>query len=343
MNQLPEQVLKFVPLIEVVLVVLLFLFGMRWLTIGRFPELGNERKLPRQLLLLGLSLAGAVVIALALPVSDSTRNQVIALIGALFTAVIAFSAKTVAENFMAGMMLRSTRPFRVGDFIRIGDHFGRVAERGLFDTEIQTEHRELIAFPNSYVIAHPVTVIRSSGAIISATLSLGYDVHHAQVESLLITAAENTGLEAPFVQIIELGNYAISYRVSGLLTDVKSILTTRSNLNRAVLDTLHADEIEIASPTLMNQRVFAEQTKFVPQPVAKKTSTTNSTPEEIVFDKAEQAEENEEAKLNLQDQIEALEIEAKTASGDDKKKIADAINDCRQQLVALESTEPKKD
>ena len=33
---------------------------------------------------------------------------------------------------------------------------------------------------------------------------------------LLIEAAEKSGLEEPFVHIIEIGNYSITYRISGL-------------------------------------------------------------------------------------------------------------------------------
>ena len=267
MNRLLEQILLLMPLFGIAASVLLFLFGMNWLLLRRHPEFGNERKLSRQLAMLGLTVAGAVAIVLALPVSVSTRNQLLALIGVLLSAVVAFSSTTIVSNCMAGIMLRITRPFRTGDFIRVGEHFGRIAERGLLDTEIQTEYRELVSLPNTYLISHPVTVVRSSGTIVSATLSLGYDVHHARIQTLLITAAQEAGLEEPFVQIIELGNYAVTYRVSGLLTEVKSMLTTRSNLFRQILDTLHGNGIEIVSPAFMNQRRMDDQTKTVPSPV----------------------------------------------------------------------------
>lgn len=68
------------------------------------------------------------------------RNQVVML---LLSAAIALSPTTVLGNAMAGIMPRAVRSLRMGDFVRTGEHFGRVAERGLFHTEIQTEDREL--------------------------------------------------------------------------------------------------------------------------------------------------------------------------------------------------------
>ena len=63
--------------------------------------------------------------------------------------------------------LRAVRNFRMGDFIRVAEHFGRVSERGLFHTEIQTENRDLTTLPNLFLVTHPVTTIRTSGTIVS--------------------------------------------------------------------------------------------------------------------------------------------------------------------------------
>jgi small-conductance mechanosensitive channel len=69
------------------------------------------------------------------------------------------------------------------------------------------------------------------------------------------------GLQNPFVQIKELGDFSISYRIAGFLPDVKHILTSRSDLRKLVVDMLHGDGIEIVSPNFMNQRVLPEHLK----------------------------------------------------------------------------------
>ena len=132
---------------------------------------------------------------------------------------------------MAGMMLRAVRSFRPGDFIRVGDYFRRVSEQGLFHVEIQTEDRDLTTMPNLYLVTNPFKVIRSSGTIISAEVSLGYDIPRTKIESLLIEAALAVQLEEPFVLVTELGDFAVTYRISGLFPKVKHILSTRSALH----------------------------------------------------------------------------------------------------------------
>lgn len=340
LNQLFEKIIVLLPLIGTICAVLLLLWGVFWMLLQRRPELASEQKFPRQLLVLVLAVVGLVAIALALPVGESTRNQIIGLIGILISGVIAFSSTTIIGNLMAGIMLRITMPFKTGDFIRIGNHFGRVAERGLFDTELQTEQRELVALPNSYLISTPINVVRSSGTIISINLSLGYETHHSRIEALLLDAAREAGLGDPFVQLVELGDHAITYRVSGLLKEVKEQLTVRSSLARKVLDRLHGERIEVVSPTFVNQRRLAETTQILPPHIIEPSSAASSIPEAIMFDKAEQAEQRDKRRQQLETQLQELKTQLTSAQGEDKQVLEKSIEQLRQNIVELESPVP---
>jgi small-conductance mechanosensitive channel len=108
------------------------LYGLHWFLIVRQRDRGSERLFPRQLLMLGLSLLSIVSVILVLPIPEHSRNRLIGLIGLLVSGMIAFSSANILANLMGGMLLRIAKPFRIGDFIRVGEHFGRVTERGLF-------------------------------------------------------------------------------------------------------------------------------------------------------------------------------------------------------------------
>jgi small-conductance mechanosensitive channel len=257
----------------------------------------RKRTLPlgRHLVMLGLTGLGIVVVVLMLPVSETIHTQLLGLLGVAFTAVVAFSSTTFVANAMAALMLRAVGNFHAGDWIRVGDEFGRVTERGLFHTEIQTEERDLVTLPNLYLVTNPVRVVQSSGTILFAELSLGFDVDHDRIEQLLVAAAKTAGLAEPFVQLMELGDFSVTYRAAGLLSDVKHILSARSRLRASILDTLHAAGVEIVSPTFMNQRTLAADVRFIPSKVERELPGRETPPpEDIIFDKADREASIEE-------------------------------------------------
>ncbi len=299
-----------------------------WFFLKRRRGLRDDYKTLRQTLVIGISVVALIVVFLLLPVSQGTRGHMMQLLGIVLTGVIALSSTTFVSNAMAGLMLRLVRNFRTGDFIRVNDQFGRVTERGLLSTEIQTEDRDLTTFPNLHLITNPVTVIRTSGTIISAEVSLGYDIPQKRVQDALMLAATQAGLSEAFVQVTELGDFSVGYKISGFLDDIKTLLTSRSRLKGCMLDSLHEADIEIVSPNFMNQRIQAEGIRVLPPkqrsiPEKKKENAA----EELMFDKADEAENVENLEIQLKELKKVIH---------DKKELKEGIEREQRQLEALE-------
>ena len=116
LDMLLETLEDYIPtLAGIAVMVVLLAFSQRLLLSG-LKSKGAEARLPRQLMMLALTLCGLFVILLLLPMEATTRGDVIRLIGVLFTAVIALSSATFVSNAMAGMMVRKIKCFRLGDF-----------------------------------------------------------------------------------------------------------------------------------------------------------------------------------------------------------------------------------
>jgi small conductance mechanosensitive channel len=268
-----------------------------------------ERKLPGrrlgvQIFLFSLTLAGLVALILALPLPKELRGQLLTAFGILLSAAMALASTSFLGNLMAGLMLKAVRNFRTGDLIECEGRVGRITERGALHTEIQTEDRNLVTLPNLFLITHPTTVFRSSGTIVSASVSLGYDVGRGRAKELMLAAATEAGLADPFFQIVELGDFAVTYRVAGLLAEVKDLFSTRSRLKGKVLDALHEGGVEIVSPTFMNTRALGSRQHFVPPGGVRGAGSgddlEHSTLEALAFDKAELAESVERFKTELE-------------------------------------------
>ena len=334
---------KFLPLLIVLAVVIVSLSMTNWILLHRKRDIGEEGRFSKRIAMMILSCVAVVIILLVLPIDNDTRGQLLGLLGLLMTAVIALSSTTFISNAMAGLMLRAVHSFSSGDFINTGEQFGRVTERGLFHTEIQTEDRDLVTIPNLYLITNPVKVVRSSGTIVSATVSLGYDIPHDQIEDLLRKSAASAELQDPFVQILELGDFSVTYRIAGFLADVKKLLTARSRLRRMMLDTLHKANVEIVSPTFMNQRPLGEGVSIIPPKkasgVVRADSSPDNAPEQLIFDKAEKAEKLEQLRLEhtgLEKELNGLETELKQANEADRASLTLDIERKKNRVVTIE-------
>lgn len=289
---------------------------------------------------MGAVLLSLLIIILSLPFDPSTKGQLLSLFGIIVSATIALSSTTLVGNVMAGLMLRMVNNIKPGDHIRVGDYFGRVSEMDLLHTEIQTEERDLTTLPNLFMVQNPIRVMQNSGTVLSVEVGLGYDVSRTRIERLLLDAATATGLEKPFVQITSLGDFAVTYKVSGLLTEVNKLIAKRRKLRAHTIDSLHNDGIEIASPTIMSQRVFDQSDQFVP-PISDSPVTADplSSPDSMVFDKAAKAESVSKLKEKLTAMQERLkECEAITEDKDETKAAA-ATAECEQLRIRMERLE----
>ena len=327
-NELPQAMLSllgpYVPFGALSFVVIIFLAGLsKYLNKQAKEQTGFAFR--KQLIFSGAVILGIIVLLIAIPIDDGLRGQLFSLLGIMVSAIIALSSTTIVGNIMAGLMLRTIHSFNIGDFVKIADHFGRVSEIDLLHVEIQTEDRDLKTLPNLFLIHQPFTVIHSTGTIISAEVSLGYDTDRKLLEKYLLEAAEQAGLSDPFVQVMALGDFSVNYRVGGMLNEVKHLISSRSKLRCMVMDHLHGNGIEIASPNLMNQRPFASEKLFIPPQSAllDENKEAPSIVEDIVFDKAERATKIDRLRQRLDSNIKKLgELEANVKDTSDKEEKA---------------------
>ena len=317
----------------------LVLWLTHWLLIRR--KGGGLSSMRGQLVLLSLTLIAVILVVLVLPVGEATKSDLLSLLGLVFTGIFALSSTTFVSNAMAGFMLRSVKSFRHGDFIRVGEHFGRVTVNSLFHTEIQSQERDLITLPNLYLATNPLTVVRSSGTFTSCEVSLGYDVAWHKIEPLLKLATQEAGLDEPFVQIMTLGDFSIVYKTGGICSDVNQLLTQRTRLKKAVLDQLHGAGIEIVSPSFMNQRQLSADQVFSAAPqYVKRKHDTESSPEAKIFDKAEKVVKirtmlDDVARLKAKVEEDTLFLE--DADKEQKAQIKLRIIEAGERIKALEN------
>jgi small-conductance mechanosensitive channel len=324
------------------LAAILFCFILLALLNRHLRKYWEKRKFQFQFLMLCLTVIAIVVIIIVLPLSDALRGQLLSLFGILLSAAIAFASTTFIGNILAGVMLRVIKNIKLGDYITVDNITGRATEMNLLHVEVQTEQSDLVTIPNIHMVTYPVKVVRSSGTIVSIDISLGYDISRQQISKQLCLAAEDAGLTDGFVQIRNLGDFSITYRIAGHLQDTSNLLSVRANLHTTVLDRLHADNIEIVSPSFMNTRAIKEQ-PIIPSNQVVEEEVSDNKLEKLAFEKAQMASSVTNAQTVIDQLTSELELGKGSLSKQDRAAIEEKLKVSNDQLNEEQERLKKQD
>ncbi len=324
----------------VVLAILLILLGFNAWIFNRIKTVSSGKVVFRRSIASVLVLTGTLSFVLTLPIEHSLKGQILSFLGIIISAGIALSSTTLLGNMIAGIMNNTMKRFRNGDLIKIGEFQGRVTKKSLFHTEIQLEDSNFMTIPNLYIASNPVKLTRRTNTVISTSVSLGYDIPRAKIETALKEAAIATGLTEPYVYITNLGDFSVVYKIHGFLSDSNKFFSTGSLLNAKVMDVLHGKNIEIVSPTFMNQRRVDENV-FVPKISVKSDDQKKTTaPEDLIFDEAIKSEEIEKKKDSLKkidDKREDMRAKIKELKGKEEieqaKSKLSRLNEIREKIL----------
>jgi small conductance mechanosensitive channel len=140
-------------------------------------------------------------------------------VGGAFTAVIVgLAAQQTFGNLIAGMVLLSARPFRVGDLVRFqagalaGQIEGSVISLGLLYTTLsQGEDRTMI--PNSVVLSAAVVPLREPAAV-DLRARLRPDVKPSYVQEVLDRAVSTPTRSRPHIGLEEVDSEEVIVRIA---------------------------------------------------------------------------------------------------------------------------------
>lgn len=95
---------------------------------------------------------GVLIIAIFAALASMGIDVTGALIaGGILGIVIGFAAQASISNFISRLLLVLERPFKLGDFVRVGDTIGMVTEIGILSTTIVTWDGVRVRIPSSQI------------------------------------------------------------------------------------------------------------------------------------------------------------------------------------------------
>ncbi len=168
-------------------------------------------------------------------------TSIVALLGAAGLAV-GLALQGAMSNMAAGVMLMLFRPYKVGDFVDAGGHFGNVEDINLFTTDMQTFDNQKIIIPNGKIwgekiINHSHHPVR--GVEMKFNVAYDDDIEKAKsvINEVLAAHPQIVADPAPFVEVETLTERSAELVVRPF-TDGANYFDVRYSVPEAVMKAL---------------------------------------------------------------------------------------------------------
>ena len=165
-----------------------------------------------------IRLATILIVGLVALGIAGVKPQTLAVGGAAATIVLGLAAQQTLGNIFAGVVLQSTRPFRVGERVRLtggpmaGSVEGTVSSLGLFYTTI-LKGQDRMMIPNNLLLLLAVEPLREPDSI---DLKARFDSHLSPsvVQDMLRQAITVPTLRPPRIELEEVDKEEVVLRIS---------------------------------------------------------------------------------------------------------------------------------
>ncbi|AFZ30663.1 MscS Mechanosensitive ion channel [Gloeocapsa sp. PCC 7428] len=259
------------PNIVLALVVfILFFFAARWLKllVKRFTR--RHRQARNLGMVLGRLAQGTVIllglfVALSIIVPTFRAGDLVQLLG-ISGVAIGFAFRDILQNFLAGILILLTEPFKIEDQIVFKNFEGTVENIETRATTIRTYDGRRIVIPNSELFTNSVTVNTAYDARrIEYDVGIGYGDDVDEAKRLMLEAIHSVDdvLRDPAadVLVLELAESSVNIRARWWIKPPRRIddLNSRDKVISAIKQKLVENGIDLPYPT--RQILFHDQTE----------------------------------------------------------------------------------
>jgi small-conductance mechanosensitive channel len=190
----------------------------------------------------------------------------IGIIGGLLSlaggTIIGFASMNTLGNAIAGIIVMTSRPFKIGDRIFFNGQFADVIAIDLIYTRMRTLDNVLISIPNQELLKSEIDNYGKKSVVRrGCSITAGYELSSELVESALHKAADKLKKEEvilkepkPYVWITDFGNFAVEYTLYVYINKIKLLPKIDATVRRVVLEVCKQNGIDISTPSLV-QRV----------------------------------------------------------------------------------------
>ena len=216
-------------------------------------------------------LQDAITVAIFVMVVVLFFNDRLQLTAAAGAVVLGLALQNTLGNAIAGLALQADRPYKVGDWIRVGDHEGRVTQISWRSTILRTRESTLVALPNSSIADGPIVNFSEPAPPTRVWVDVGvsYTAPPNHVKAVMAEAIAAVPLAMstprPDVLLVDFGASAITYRARCFVQDMERASLAQDQMRTALWYTFQRHGIEIPYPIQIEYTPGAMPTIAMPE------------------------------------------------------------------------------
>ncbi|GAB2468603.1 transporter [Hymenobacter qilianensis] len=271
LNQIGRDLMAALPNIAIgIIVFLLFMLLARGVRAGvRRVTRGMRQNQSLPLLLSRLAYVAMIILGILVTVTiilpGFTPASLVSALGVGGIA-IGFAFKDIFQNFLAGILLLLTEPFKITDQIKYKDFEGTVESIQMRATTIKTYDGRRVVIPNAELFTNAVTVNTAYDMRrLQYDVGIGYGDDIAQARKLMLEAVEEVeGIlrePAPETLVMELAESSVNIRVRWWVNPPRQadVLDAQDKVLESIKNKLTANGIDMPFPT--QQILLHDQTE----------------------------------------------------------------------------------
>jgi small conductance mechanosensitive channel len=176
---------------------------------------------------------------------------------------VGFAAQDSIANTISGFMIFWDKPFRVSEWITVGDQYGKVSDITLRTTRIRTPQNTYVVIPNKNIIDDVLVNHSKQGELrIDLPVGIAYKENIPQAREVLLAAVNKVAhvLERPAADVVvdALGDSSVNLLVRVWIDNADDEMDVTVNTLEACKLGLDSANIEIPFPHL---QLFVDEIK----------------------------------------------------------------------------------
>jgi small-conductance mechanosensitive channel len=168
---------------------------------------------------------------------------------------IGFGVRDIANNFVSGFVVLTSKTVKRGDWITLGDYFGKIIDIGIRTSTLRTLDNIDIIIPNSHLISNELINWSYTDNIVRTHIPVGvsYSSDVNLVRETLIETAKKSGLildqPQPEARFLQFGESSLDFELL-VWVDLRRIKIplVKSMLNYAIWDSFAEKGIQVPFP-----------------------------------------------------------------------------------------------